>query len=502
VIGRDGTARTAAPRFVARGGIAASIGAHVRAVLEREWLSVVALSWFAAVLLLIGPGLLTQDSWLTFASGREVVRAGIPHSDSLAVITYGRHWVDQQWLAQVVYYGAARLGGVGAAFALQFVALLAAAGVAMLAARRRGGSLRAVAFTASVMLLAAPWGWDIRAQALAYLPFLLVLWLLLEHRSGPRPTVLLVVPLLVLWANLHGSVLVGAGLVLLWAIPLLVRPRRLSRAGLSIAVALPVCAPLSIFASPYGTSLGGYYHRLLVKPPFAGLILEWKRTPFAFHTALFWVALAVVIAAGLFGRRRFSAFELLALAALSVLAVDAVRNIVWFALAAAVVLPGALDDLVPALGRRRPGKYDAPFAYAMIGLVGVFAAYSVVSFGERLDALWPRSVAARASTLAARPAGARVYANERLADWLLWEEPPLQGRIAYDARVELLTRRQVDRIVDFQSGLPVAPSPVLGYDVVVLSPDDDLVARNLVGSGSFEQVDRDGRAIVLVRRRK
>ncbi len=493
MIGRS-TIRTSAPR-IARPGV-------VRALLEREWLSVVALCWFAVVLLLIGPGLLTQDSWLTFVSGREVIRSGIPHTDSLAVITHARAWIDQQWLAQTVYYGAVRLGGVGAAIVLQLVALLGTASVAMVAARRRGGSRRSVALVVSVLLLAAPWGWDIRAQALAYLPFLLVLWLLSEHRSAPGRAVLLVVPLLVLWANLHGSVLTGAGLVWLWAVPLLARPRRLLPSPRRTTVLLVVSAPLSLFASPYGPSPRGYYHRLLVNPPFAGLILEWKRTPLAFHTAVFWLVVAGVIVVGVLGRKGFSAFELLALAALSILAIDAVRNIMWFALAAAVVLPRALDGLIPALGRRRPGRYDAAFAYAMMALVAVFSAYAVASFRERLQALWPGDVPQRVAQLVSDRSGSRVYANERLSDWLLWEAPELRGRISYDARVELLTKREVDRIVDFQSGLTVVPSPVLRYAVVVLSPDDEALSTRLVDSGRFEQVERGGRVIVLVRSRQ
>jgi hypothetical protein len=137
----------------------------------------------------------------------------------------------------------------------------------------------------------------------------------------------------------------------------------------------------------------------------------------------------------------------------------------------------------------------------MMALVSVLAAYSVVSFRERFLALWPDAVPQRVAELVHSPAGGRVYANERLSDWLLWEAPELRGRLAYDARVELLTRREVDRIVDFQSGLQVVPSPVLGYDVVVLSPDDDMVSRHLVGSGSFREVERSSRAVVLVRRR-
>ena len=54
-----------------------------------------------------------------------------------------------------------------------------------------------------------------RAQTLAFLLFALLLLLLLEDDVRPSRRVYLTLPLLVLWANVHGSVLLGAALVTL-----------------------------------------------------------------------------------------------------------------------------------------------------------------------------------------------------------------------------------------------------------------------------------------------
>src|SRR5689334_19387381 len=86
--------------------------------LESECLTVVALAWFAVVLLLLGPGLVTQDTWLSLVSGREIAGHGLPHVDALAVLTSGRTWVDQQWLSHVALYGAWRGGGAGGVYAV------------------------------------------------------------------------------------------------------------------------------------------------------------------------------------------------------------------------------------------------------------------------------------------------------------------------------------------------------------------------------------------------
>src|SRR5262249_20637019 len=58
------------------------------------------------------PSELLQDMWLAVAGGREVVEHGLPHHDTLAIWTHGREWVDQQWLAQLFYYGLYAAGGI------------------------------------------------------------------------------------------------------------------------------------------------------------------------------------------------------------------------------------------------------------------------------------------------------------------------------------------------------------------------------------------------------
>ena len=40
-----------------------------------------------------------------------IFAAGLPHHDSLALMSRGREWIDQQWLANVFFYGLHQLGG-------------------------------------------------------------------------------------------------------------------------------------------------------------------------------------------------------------------------------------------------------------------------------------------------------------------------------------------------------------------------------------------------------
>ena len=52
------------------------------------------------------PALVVGDTWLTLMAGREVVDHGLPKTETLTILGAGATWTDQQWLAQVVVYGA------------------------------------------------------------------------------------------------------------------------------------------------------------------------------------------------------------------------------------------------------------------------------------------------------------------------------------------------------------------------------------------------------------
>ena len=82
---------------------------------------------------------MSPDGWYAFLGGDLIVHHGLPSHDTLTVWGHGRRWVDQQWLAQLAYYGLYALGGLR-------LALLANAGVV------------AGSFVAAVRLAAAPGG--------------------------------------------------------------------------------------------------------------------------------------------------------------------------------------------------------------------------------------------------------------------------------------------------------------------------------------------------------
>jgi hypothetical protein len=459
--------RTAAAAELARvGALRRALEANPFPILLVSLVGIVLASVFA-------PSILVGDTWLTLVAGREVVDHGLPETESITVLGHGATWTDQQWLAQVVLYGAHQLAGMRGVVLLGIALVLLALGLASAAARTSGASSRSTFLIGLLAVLAGPWGWTIRAQTTALPIYAAVVWLLVDaSRRGIRRRTLLVLPLLVLWANLHGSVVLGAILTVLLGVVELVRSRRAAL----VPVALVVLAPVCVLASPYGWKLAAYYDLMLVDAPFADILREWEWSRPSGTTALFWVL--AILAAGLLALRRcrdrLTLYELAVLAVTFVGAVQAVRGVIWFALAAAAILPVALDG---ALTRADLADRRLNRSISLLALGGLVVALVVLAArpASWYVSNWPerQTAAVRAAT---RDPETRLWATDGTADWLLWRIPDLRGRIAFDVRFELLDDAALDRLVAYGRRAAGWERILDGYRVVVVDDPEHLAA--------------------------
>ncbi len=438
---------------------------------------------------------LAADGWMALLSGRVVAQHGLPSHDTLTIWAHGRQWVDQQWLAQLLLYGLDRLGGLPLALLVHASLVIAALGGAAALARRRGGSARSATWVAVPVLIAYwPEAVVMRPQSFAYLLFVAVLWLLVDELRQPSRRVYLVLPILALWANLHGSVVVGAAVVSAFAVPAIAaslrsRPRTVHARSLVLLLAPWLC----VLASPYATSLLHYY-RLIFSSGFGSYVTEWAPTTLTLaHAPVYLLALGGL---WLFGRtgNRASWFEKLAFLGLTLLAFDAVRNAVWLALFSLVVLPRLIDAIrAPAV---EPKRLNRLLALAMLALVLV----ATLGVAFEPESWFTQGYPAAAGNAAVATAGAhgRIFANESYADWLVFEHPQLAGRIAYDSRFELLTSRQLRSVQGFRNLVAGWRGTVRGYSALVLNRQDDArPIAALVRTKEARVVARRGPVVVL-----
>jgi len=467
--------------------------------LEENGTLVMVVAAFGVVMLIALRHALTIDGWMALVAGREIAQHGLPSHDVLAVWTHGDRWVDQQWLAQLVLYWLSRAGGVKLALLVHAVLATGALAATAVLARRLGGSARTTTWVCLPVLAAYyPEAAVLRPQTFAYPFFVAVLWLLASDARVHSNRVFVTLPILVIWANLHGSALLGAALVALGGLLRLVEAiRGADRVAMAKGLLLSVAAWPCLLASPYAAHLPAYYQKVLQGGNFSHFVTEWAATTLTPATAP--VYLLIFSGLWLLGRsgKRLSTFEKLAFLATSVLALQAVRNTAWLGLTALAVLPTLADSLRrPVLEPRGLNRRAAT-----VVLAGVVVALGGVA--AKPQSWFASDFPSRAGDAAAAAAGAhgQVFATSRYADWLLWTEPQLLGRVAFDARYELLTAEQVATLGSIQARAGDWQKALSGFRVIVLDRHDDRPLQAALLETHAVRIARIDGSVVVLRRR-
>jgi hypothetical protein len=430
------------------------------------------------------PRELFSDGWYAILGGSEVVRHGLPTHDALTTWTQGREWIDQQWLGQLFFYGLYAVGGVKLALLGHLFAAGSAFALAIVVARWRGASMRSVCWISLPAMFLLIWGsWNARAQSLAFVLFVLVVWLLIADARKPSARVFLVLPLLVLWANIHGTAITGATLVVLASLSFAYERRHQPLWTWLPRTAVLFVAPIAcLFATPYAGSIATYYHRMISNPGFRDFVVEWRPTSPSFQTAPFF--LLALLAAWLVGRQasRLLRVEKLFLGLTLVMGLQSMRGVVWFAVVALMVIPVALDGVLKEntsamrYGLLNRSLIALSVTGVVVSLAGVAAKPS--SWFER-D--YPPGILAAVDRAEAANPHLIVFSDEQYSDWLLLRRPELRGRVAYDARFELLTKNQLQKIVDIRRRVEGWRAAVAPYGLFVLKkgPESGMAASLL-----------------------
>ena len=166
------------------------------------------------LLLVLGPRLLSDpDSYSHIAVGRWIfAHRALPTSDPFSFSMHGEPWVAFEWLSEVVYTAVYALSGWNGVVAFASAMIALAVGLLMRFLLRELSAVMALFIVIPVVVLLAPH--MLARPHILTLP-VMVSWAAalvhcMDRRAAPPYWAL---PLLVLWANLHGSVVLALGLI-------------------------------------------------------------------------------------------------------------------------------------------------------------------------------------------------------------------------------------------------------------------------------------------------
>lgn len=447
---------------------------------DRRW-PTIETAWQATALLL--PVALALAVPLSAVDLAYAVRAGqiilddgaVPRTDPFTFTAAGARWIDQQWLAQVIFALVYGVGGWPGLVVLR-AALVGATIFLLFDTLRRSGLDRrsAALLTIAVFVIVGP-ALALRAQLVAVVLFAATLWLLEVGRRRPSVRWLLV-PISVLSVNVHGTFpLVVAAVGVAWLTELAAaradrRPSR--RAGPLITSTLLAATLLATLVNPFGPEVWTYAVGLATSPVVAGLASEWQPTSPTTVPGLLFLA-AVVAAAALLvrGRTRPPWPTLLWLLALAALALRAERAVVWWAMATGV----ALAPTIPTLLLPRPSSRRSPANAVLVGAL-VVACVAALPWWRAGSSADPGPLLADAPSdvtdaLAGRIVpGTRAYVTQPWASWVEFALPEV--RTFVDSRFEVVPTVAWDDYVRIAGAVPDWEARLgrWGIELVIVDP--------------------------------
>jgi len=270
------TAALTAPQTAPRPRIGAWLAAHAPAV--------IALIVFAAAL---WPTAMLNDSdtWWHLSAGDWILaHRAVPHTDPFSWSVAGQAWIAHEWLSELIMSRAYALAGWPG---LMLLTAAAAAFSVFLLAREAGRHMTGLALGLLVLGGAALFGPHLLARPHMLVAPIMVVWFAgLARHDGTPPWRLL--PLMTLWANMHGSFIAGIALSAPFALEaVLATSDRLRTTGLWLGfIAAAVFAAL---LTPFGVSGLLFPLRLLTMPGVDG-IGEWSPVDLT-HPQPLWVAI-------------------------------------------------------------------------------------------------------------------------------------------------------------------------------------------------------------------
>lgn len=433
---------------------------------------------------------LTSDSFMTLAAGRWVSRHGLPSVDHLTVAGQGRRWIDVEWLGQWLLYRIWEIGGYPLiAVAAALLPTISFGILARILFERGAHPRRVLKWTVLALAAAVP-DMAIRSQQFAYPLFAGLVWLLLrdlERPSTRRAAGALAI--VVVWANLHGSVLVGAGLLVAYGLW-----RCLRQPGYLM---LAIAAAASPLATPYGLRTIAYYRSVLGNSAIRHFSSEWQPALPTNLPAIGFFALvcAVVVSVVLGLRHDWRPPRPLFIATLGLIIAGfvAMRWEAWAAFPAVVLACDALNRAQPQSARPIPR-----WVFVAVPLVATAGLLLLVTEQRTtFEKGFPTTAIAQVRAYAKAHPASLVLADDHSSDALLWIEPRLEGRVAFDDRLEVFPQRQVDRWGSFIRGHDL--SLVRGYDVLLVSNENTDLLKRVESLHGWRLVYQGANGIVAVR---
>jgi hypothetical protein len=462
------------------------------------------------------------DFWWHLKTGQYIVETrSIPHTDIFSTLRFGSEWVTHEWLSEIFMYSVFRTLGYGGLIVIFSILIVGAFWIVYRQCRKRGVHPYVAGFAVLLGAVATMPTWGVRPQMFSLLfASIFISFLDRYSRREEMPSIWWLVPLMILWVNLHAGFALGlvlmvltiAGVLLDW---LSLRKDSFAsvwRRARPLCVLLIICLA-AVCLNPNGTRLYSYPYETLSSQATMQYIREWRSPDF--HNPLF-QPLALLLLATFstlaLSNKRARPGELLMLAVTAWATLRLGRNVAFFALVATPLLAMHSWTFITS---HRSGKWlNAPEkrkpeerSTLKIVLNGLLLALvlAVVALGvgravteQPVTEAQEFPAAAVDFILTQRPPQP-IYNEYIWGGYLIWRLYP-DYRVYIDGRADVYGDRLVEEWVQTHDGKPTWREALdhHGIRTVLVKPDAALASLLRQDSG-WQKVFEDKQAVIFVR---
>ena len=339
-----------------------------------------AMPWIVAagvylLLIALAPRLLADpDTYSHIALGRWILEHhAVPFVDPFSQTMRGEHWVAFEWLSEIAYASAHSLGGWLAVVALASAAAAVAFGLLTRFLLREWPPIPTLIAVLAAFVLASP---HILARPHMLALPLMVAWVaaLIRAVDEKRAPPWQLLPLMTLWANLHGSFTFGLAMIgavaceALWNAPQAERVRVVRQWMLFGVLALAAAC-----LNPYGPEMILVTFRTVALGQALSTITEWRAQDFS-HLGAFEIIMLAGFGIALYRGVKLPPLRILMLVGVLHLSLSQVRHADLLGLLAPLFLARPLAEQFGfATGRMVVDARIAAWAPATAGLLLIAA---------------------------------------------------------------------------------------------------------------------------------
>ena len=460
------------------------------------------------------------DFWWHLKTGEYIVQNhSIPHADIFSSTRFGSEWVAHEWLSEVFMYGVFRLAGFGGLIVIFGLLVTASFWVVYLRFRTRVGQPVIAAVVLLLGATATTLVWGARPQIFTLLFASIFLYILDNYYSGKfEKAIWWLVPLVVLWVNLHAGWALGLALIALTLFGLLLdvlfgtesrdvfKKRAPALLGVLIACGVAVCV------NPNGMRMYSYPFETLTSQSMMLFIREWKSPDF--HQPHFQAVLILLLATFFLlaiSNKRERPGRLLILFVTSFAMLRSGRNVPFFALVATPLFAEHLWEWLKGQhwatrftassetgppGRSMPrmaiNSLIIVLALIFCGLAAQRAAAEQPSIEEQQ---FPK---AAVDYIKAQHPPQPIFNEYAWGGYLIWRLYP-DYPVFIDGRADVFGDKLVAQFIQLNDGKPGWREVLNQYGAqTVLVKRDSPIASLLGDDSRWEKVFEDKQAVVLV----